>query len=276
MIDTLHLYITKTSIQARRQTGVLWKKRIEQVGEWSISSLNAPPFAQLPVQKKWTRVHVYLGSALCKFMSVVLPQDIRKPEERTAVARAKLMDKFGLVATDWEVCVDAPDVQRRSVACAMPTNLLASIRAYTSAKHLRLSSITPYVSHVWNVFEEMPCAKETSALLLLESDAFTVMQAQASQIEVIHSLQHQAEPAIIDRELKRIRVAIGSDHAPNIHIALPINSFYAAHLNTPQLTRKTKRQENTMLYPDFTDLCIAHSAPDSVPTTVKEHTGETK
>ncbi|CDG81984.1 hypothetical protein [Janthinobacterium agaricidamnosum] len=260
MIEVIHLYLSGTRVMARRESGLPWRRRIEPLGEWDWD-MSRPASLTLDAlqlnHKRRVQLQVHAGSALCKFMTLDLPAGLRDAQEQRAAAQAHMQQELGLNGADWSFTVDAATAPLKSVACALRRAVLAHLQLLSERHGLRLVSFAPYVTGVWNLFQSAH-ADATLALLALEHDAFTLCMARAGQLESISTLGHRCEPGLIEREVRRLALALGTEDRAGIFLAVP--DSLSAMLPAPAgaiLTDTAYLKKE--LYADFSDLLFGHA-----------------
>jgi hypothetical protein len=264
MIDSYHLYLNETRVLLRRQSGFPWRRRVHALGEWRWdaerpSSLNLEGL-QL---KKRGRVdlHVYVGSGLCKFMTIILPPGLNGAEEQRAAGQAQLQHKLGLDPADWQCAVDVLAPPNKSVLCAVRHTLLERIQALSDALGFRLVSFKPFIAGIWNATHgrRSPAAEEESVLLMVENDAFTVLVDTNGVVESLSALSHSGEPDLIDREIRRVSYALGGGAEERIRLAVSPDLLELARAHPERLVHKGAAGTQ-ILYADFRDLLLGTMA----------------
>ncbi len=258
MIESFHLYITGKEAYLRRQTGLPWRRRVEVVDQWHWDP--AVPASLLRASmgvKKWyrPRLHVYVGSALCKFMAVALPLELHAIDELRAAGQAKMQHQLGLNAADWVFTLDSASPGGKAIVCAARRNVMDRVHELTAKTGLRLWSLKPYVVGIWNVAQKKVRAATPSAtaLIAIEEDAFTVWMTRAGILDAMNTLGHAREPELVSREMKRLAFILGDDANENIGLALAPSLSSMMPPNAGKLLlRSAYVKENR--YADFRDL----------------------
>lgn len=224
MSEAFHLYITGSSVHARRRVGFLWRAKTEPAGDWHWDA-NDPTsltLAQLVRQEaRKAELHVYVGAALCRFAAVAIPAGIEDEKEQLAIARTHMRDQMGLDVAAWEFSIDPVRPPVKAMACAIRKDFFQRIGELAAEKGLSLASVKPYIAGVWNIFEQNRKEKATvSALIAVEEDAFTSILERDGSFEAAGTLRHDGEADLLDREIKRIGLTFGNEAQKGISIAL--------------------------------------------------------
>ncbi len=261
MTEAIHLYIGGKQVIARRQSGYPWRRRTEPLGawDWDAAAPSSLTFDQLALPtKRRVNLHVYVGSALSRFMALALPAGLRDLGEQRAAAQAQMQQQLGLNPADWNFTLDPQRPPAKSVVCAVRRNVIERIEALSTQHGLRLMSLQPYVAGVWNAFQERKNAPE-SALIAIEEDAFTVFVASAGALESMSTLYHRRESGLVEREIKRLGMSAGGVEQ-EIGVALSNGLAGMAQTNPDRILLKAAYLKEA-IYADFRDLLFASEAP---------------
>jgi len=265
MIDSFHIYLNGTHAMVRRQSGLGWRKKIESVGEFEWNANDPSTLAiDTPTRcskwlRRWSTMSFYVGSACCKFMAMDLPPEVKDEHELRAIAAAQVQYQLGLSVSDWCITLDITQPPGKSVACAIRRDLIDQIKQLVAKKKFRLISCQAYISSIWNEFEEQSNDNQPLALFALESDALTVVTAQGNNITLINTFLHGRSTTLIERELKRLRVALNTEAGQHIYIAQSVkpsdNVFLHGVIGVqPRVSTSLQLQAN------FSDLLILPNA----------------
>ncbi|HYD82135.1 MAG TPA: hypothetical protein VEC06_20205 [Paucimonas sp.] len=259
MNESMHLYVTGRRVLARRKSGVLRWQRVEPAGEWAWDTANPASlrFGEPDAAGKGRRtdLHVYVGSALSKFLVLDLPAGLRDRDESRAAAQAQIQHQLGLHGADWVFALDLAPAPAKSVVCAVPRDFMERIRELARERNLRLVSLRPYVSGVWNAFRQDD-ASAHPVLMAVEEDAFTLLVARQGVLQSMSSLRHGRESDLIEREIKRVELSVGADARRHIRLALPPDLLAMAGTNADKLLRQADGTKSG-LHADFRDLLFA-------------------
>lgn len=260
MIDSYHLFISEKGMLLRRQSGMLWWRRVEAQGAWHCDAGHPASLqlARLMVKKKWrSHLHVYVSSGLCKFMAINLPSGLKNDEERRAAGQAQMQHQLGLSVAEWVCAVDVAAAHGKSVVCALRISLLDGIRALAVANNFQLVSVKPFVAGIWNEARALgKSATGVAVLMVVENTAFTVMLARDGIVESINALTHDNEPDLVEREIRRVGLALGTDAADSIQLALLADTQAFTGIQASRILRRRGSTRHA-LYPDFRDLAFA-------------------
>ena len=129
MTDSLHIYLTSSTIFVRKKTRFFLKSKLENVGEWSWKGHipEALPWEMiLPTaqSKKTPFVHIYLGGGMCKMMVFDLPENLNDFAETIAEAKTQMIQKLGINQTEWQFTIRYKPCKPESnyLCCANATN----------------------------------------------------------------------------------------------------------------------------------------------------------
>lgn len=258
MIDAYHLYLTSSKALLRKESGLPWKRTIESLGEtsWDASQPSSLTLASAGAERRLRpSLHVYVGSALSKFMLLDLPPALRDLQERRAATLAQMQHQLGLQAAEWEVSLDAIEGEGRFLACAIPRALSERLHTLSKQLSLRLVSIRPYFAAVWNAHVSSLAANDAQvqALLALESDAFTSLVAKDGKVTAISAMPHHSEAGLVEREIKRMRYSMGAKAVGSLRVV------FAKEVQELALAYTDKRvftgdEANGLVYADFREL----------------------
>jgi hypothetical protein len=262
MIESYHLYLTASEVFFRRESGLLWWKKIEHLGQgkWSATSSISQIFNDLKLDNKYRKnLHVYVGSSLCKFMVVDLPPNLHKEQEQQLMLQAHMQHQLGLNGSEWNFTFDRVRQPQKAIVCAVRRNIMAQLDNFTLEKKLKLVSLKPYVAGIWNVFQQAQKHQEKLALIAVESDAFSVMISQSGILESMSTLSHNKEHNLVEREIKRLNVSLGGDDRQEIYLALNTGLSNITHSNGGKVLFADEYLKKT-LYADFRELSFCANA----------------
>ena len=230
MISTLHLYLTTTSIRARIQSGLLWKKNLKNIGQWEWHGQNLDTFPADVLTsylnknndkstRKIKHLHLYVGSGLCKWMMCQLPAHLQNDAEKIAAAQAQMTHLLGLNANEWTCAIDTTHASPNVVVCAVRISLMEHLKLLCAQHDIKLMMMRPYIDGIWNAFQTRQSNTTHAALLIWEEDAYTLVVANAGVIQSIHALLHQHDTQLIEREIKRLNVSNGTNKPLSLYVA---------------------------------------------------------
>ncbi len=255
------MYVTGTDILVRRERG-LWRRSVAPIeqGKWNGTDLKTASIELPQPQRARQRrnLHVYLGSALCQFMVTTLPQGLRNEHERLAAAKAQMMHRLGLNVEEWQFTLDDSAQAQGRIACSVRQALMAQLRSLSEAYKLTLVSVRPFASVVWNTLQMKASSTACSSLLVVEEDALTLFASASGTLESISTLMHGREIGLIDREVRRLALAVGAEERP-VHLVLPAHLDSMAPAFASQALRGSDYLKNEC-YADFRDLLFRSTA----------------
>lgn len=260
MIDSYHLYVSEERVLLRRQSGFLWWRRVQAHGEWrwDPSTPYSLDLANLQLKKRGRAdLHVYVGSSLCKFMTIRLPMGLKGAEEQCAAGQAQLHHQLGLDPAEWQCAIDVLAPPHKSVLCAVRHTLLEGIRKLSDKHGFRLVSFKPFIAGIWNAAQEIRHSgtAEESVLLMVENDAFTVLVDRKGVVDSLSALSHNREPDLIDREIQRVSYSLGGGAEERIRLAVSPDLLDLARAYPARLLQSGAAGRKT-LYADFRDLAF--------------------
>lgn len=258
MIDDWLAYITGSTVKIRRRSGFFWKRTITDIGEsgWNNKDPSSLTFGQIKKTGSWSTLSIYLGSALCKIMAVDLPSGVTDLNEQHAVAQAQMHRQLSIDPTDWVCTVDAILAPNKSVACAIRRDIFDRLNTVAAEKKLRLISVRPYITGIWNTFQKKYAGLPHSALLVIEKDALTVICTASGFIVAINTLGYRGEPAVIEREVRRLGMSLGSDSGQTVYLALAEKNQTYSGVGAGQLLNRADFLK-PLRYADFRDLLFS-------------------
>jgi hypothetical protein len=108
----------------------------------------------LLAQSPWSgvRTRVVLADHWARYIIVPWSAELRSNEERLGHARQLLNSSFGEAVAGWEVRISDAPPQATRVACAMPGELIAGIRAACEAAGATLLSLQPQLIDAYAVW----------------------------------------------------------------------------------------------------------------------------
>lgn len=206
-------------------------------------------------------LHIYIGSALSKFMAVSLPPSLKNEKEQQLAAQAQMVNQLGLNPSEWQFSMDLVRQPDKSVVCAIRRNVIERIRMLADENDLRLVSLKPYVVGVWNAMDayRQGASESRSALMAVESDAFTLLVNRFGKVESASTLLHHCEGGLIDREIRRLGFSLDAGEEQSIHLAVTDELLNLAQANTGKILSKNAFLKNE-IYADFRDLLFASEA----------------
>lgn len=260
MIDAYHVYLSASVVLVRRQTGFWRWRRIEELARWQWDA-GVPAsldFGALPLRaRRHATLSVYAGSALGKFMALDLPAGLSGEHEERAAAQAQMQHQLGLNPAQWEFTLDRVPAPGKSVACALRADVVARVRQLARERGLRLLSIRPFVAGVWNAVQRRrtpaAAASGASALMAVESDAYTIVIENDGVLESMSALSHRREADVVNRELRRMAYAPGADAQRQIRLAVSGDSVGLALAHADKIVARGDYLRHA-LYADFRDL----------------------
>jgi hypothetical protein len=258
MTESLHLYMNSSTCLLRRQSGWPWKRTVAAFGHGSWHA-HDPASLDLVLPgggvRRGTALHVVLGASLCKFLVVDIPAEVVDPVERAVVAVARMRQHFALAPEDWDCTADARIGNSQATACAVRAALVKRLRVLAATHGLKLASVRPYASVLWDVV----CAQRTdgaeTGLLAVEDDAFTVIMARSGRVVALHALQQHGAAGLAERELRRIGLSAGPAMREAMWLAMPARLADGAEVDPARFLRSRDNWPGGMAA-DFQDLLI--------------------
>ncbi|MFZ6693721.1 hypothetical protein [Undibacterium sp. SXout20W] len=265
MTDSLHIYLTSSTIFVRKKTRIFLKSKLENVGEWSWKGHipEALPWEMiLPTaqSKKTPFVHIYLGGGMCKLMVFDLPENLNDFAETIAEAKTQMIQKLGINQTEWQFTIDTNHANQKVIICAAPTQLMEAIQKLAAIYPKKVISVSPYINGIWNLLTTRVPMNDKTALFICEEDAITVLVADKGAIQLITSILHKKDALMIEPEVERLYIALKSE-AP-IDLRFAFNDAMASALANDYSTMllPSRHLPASATAPDFCDLAFVVAA----------------
>lgn len=99
-------------------------------------------------------VRVLVSGHFSRFCLVPWSEHISSPSELLGFAHLCFEDLYGAASQPWSMVLSAEAAGHDRIACALPQDLLERLRSLVSARHLRLSSVQPYLMAAYNRFDQ--------------------------------------------------------------------------------------------------------------------------
>lgn len=131
--------------------------------------------------KKGTKFKITLSSALCSGIKVQIPTDIVRTNELQAFLSASAAQQLNAAGVSFKCAIDS---QNRSLAAAIPSNILNAIHAWAKQQACFISSICP----LWSVVTQFAdCQKANiQGLVLHEPDgAMLIVQTPNDNLQAL-------------------------------------------------------------------------------------------
>ncbi|MBC3873831.1 hypothetical protein [Undibacterium flavidum] len=263
MTNAIHVYVNATQISVRRQSGYWWNEKVESIGAWNWNSLVPSSLSFEPLHRRKNSreyLHVYLGSALCKFTTVDLPKGLNDIGEQQLAARAYMQNQLGLKASEWQFTIDFTSSDK-VVVCAIRRVLIEKIQELSNESGFHLASIKPFVVGVWNTFQKNLDVSDANrtALVAIENDAFTVFVTRLGVLESMNAITHECDVLLVERESRRLSFSFTDAEQNNIYFAVPEKIIGTPQIHVDRILRKDKYL-NKSSYIDFRDLVFSTAA----------------
>lgn len=209
---------------------------------------------------KRRELHVYLGSAICKFQITDLPGTVKEKELQT-VAAAQMAHRLGLNIAEWEFTCQADRRNNKIIICASRRAIVDRIKSLAKEKRLKLSSLKPFAAVVWNeVGKIVDIANPGMSLIVAENDALTTFTAKAGILQAMNSFYHRQEAELINREVKRLQLSATAEHSVGIAVPAALRHIAASHLE--KVLQKPQSASNRGS--DFTDMLLCDEAGNTL------------
>jgi hypothetical protein len=265
MSESFYLYLTGGDAYLRRRDGYFGRGSIEEVGQWkwSVSDLSSLSFKELDNinWNKRRKLHVYLGSALCKFLVADLP-NAAKEQEYPTLAAAQMAHRLGLDVAEWEFTCEADRRNNKLFICASRRAVIERIEILAPELRLELLSLKPFTAGIWNGYTNtVDAALPGNSLIAVENDALTTFTAQAGVLQTINSFYHRGEPDLINREVRRLQLSLGEEHYVAIALPATLRHFVAHH------SKKVVEKPDAELLrrsPDFSDIMLSNEIKNAL------------
>lgn len=167
--------------------------------------------ARVLAQPQWksTTRQVVLSDSFVRYLVVERPLGVRSATELELAVNARFEQAYDLSAAQWTIAIDAAPFDRRCIACAIPTSLLAAISNVFS-QHGRCASIQPFlICELNRRARQMPRSGWYAAA---SADNLCLVALANGAIERIRALPCRAPTAAeIGRLVARERLLAGDD-----------------------------------------------------------------
>lgn len=162
----------------------------------------------LQVLKNWlaeqprvaTNVDLVLSDHYVRYQLVPWHEDINTSDEIAALGRACFADAYGTLADGWEIQIDVGEYGAPGVACAIEQSLVLELRTAFSEKGMRLASLQPAFTGVFNRFGMQ--LGETVLFASVDGDRCVLACIKDGRWHSIRSLSCGVDiDIVLDREL---------------------------------------------------------------------------
>lgn len=251
MIEAFHVYLTGEKAHIRRERGFWRWATLDDLEDVAWDARAPQTLLNLPLTRtrRVGTLNVYLGSALCTFMRLEMPEGIEDPEEYKAIAKSHLQRQLGLLPQDWIVSLERLR-ERHYLVCAVRHPLIVQLEHLARQHRLRLRSVRPYISGVWNAFLEKSSETHATSLVAVESDALTVLTRDTASLTALYGWNHAGDVKLVEREIRRLELACGGETP----IALVVTEDMCKRLNSGTLhAARSPTQNDRKRVNDFSD-----------------------
>ncbi len=180
-------------------------------------------FASLLAQPPWAgaRTRVVFADHWARYAIVPWTAELSSREERLAHGRQLLTNLYGEAVAGWDVRISDAPPQATRVACAVPAELIAGVRAACSASGSVLFSLQPQLIAAFEAWRE--CLPPSNAWFVsVEQGALTAARLGQRGWDRVHGVRIGADWL---RELKRLqtfgRLAINSPEEGQVYVDAP-------------------------------------------------------
>jgi hypothetical protein len=172
------------------------------------------PSATLPLERvlqqisehvpRASRLRISLSGAICPAFDCVLPQGVRRWQERQTVARSWAAEGMGL-SPDALLC--ELDARSSGLGAALSASTLAELQDWAQAQGHRIGSVQP----LWAQATQSGIARQASArgVLVQEPDAITLLAEQRPGCVQAFSLAGAPDAPATQARLAQWRVSLG-------------------------------------------------------------------
>jgi hypothetical protein len=144
----LFVYIDRSAALLRSASGYWPQRRVRDVARIARGQLaQGLGEAARDAGGARRRLHVLLGSSLCRFLLLDNTQDLKSDAEVPALATGLLQDRLGLDPAEW-TCKADRDWDRAALVCAIRSSLLDELRASATAAQCALVSVRPWIGEL--------------------------------------------------------------------------------------------------------------------------------
>jgi hypothetical protein len=130
------------------------------------------------------RLHVLVGSSLCRFLLLDNTRRLKGDAEVLALAAGLLKERLGLDPAEWTYAVDR-NWDRSAVVCAVRSALLAELSASAAAGQCRLVSIRPWIAEWLQAANRRMSTFRTLGVVEPDSASLVVQRPSATQVHTL-------------------------------------------------------------------------------------------
>jgi hypothetical protein len=242
MNETYHLYLTSSRARLRRTAGWPWRRTVAEICEWDWipGGPLAWPAATARHGARRRPLHVFAGSAFCRFMAVQLPSGLRNEDEARIVVQSQMEAELALDPGQWRYAFSGGGTLAPVVGCAMHEALCRNVQHFAESSHLRLISLRPFLEAAWNANLHPGTADKT--MILVEQDAYSVSSMETRHITSASSSVHEDDAEGVRRAIRRQLIGREAPHPGALQL-LQVDAQPSAAGGTP--------------YADFRDMLTA-------------------
>ncbi|AVR96629.1 hypothetical protein [Pseudoduganella armeniaca] len=261
MNESLHMYVTGSTVQLRRVAGPPWRRRLDDIGAkpWRPAEPASLGLQLAPAARRFKRdLHVHVGAALCRLGVFELPAGVRGTGEAEAVGCARLRHELGLDTAQWRLRAQVIPRRGIAVAAAMATQAVDAVAAFAATHDLRVVTLRPFAMGLWNCVQARQASGAARTFVAVEPDALTVLRWSEGTLREAYSMQHAGDAGLLQREARRLALQ-GDSRDTLALLAHRDGAWDLSGLDGVLLPARGYLQRSR--YADFRELMFAAEAP---------------
>ena len=176
------VYVERGAAQLRSVAGMWPRRRVREGARVARAQLSdVLREAARGAKSGRLRLHVLLGSSLCRFLLLENTRRLKNDAEVTALAAGLLKERLGLDPGEWVCGVDR-DWDRTALVCAVRSALLDELRASALAVEAELLSVRPWIGELLRASDGQ--ATKVAMLGVIEPDAVSLLSERSGSTQV--------------------------------------------------------------------------------------------
>ena len=176
------VYVDRSAAQLRSVAGTRPTRRVRETARVARGQLSdVLREAGRDAKSGRRRLHVLLGSSVCRFLLLENTRRLKGDSEVLALAVGLLKERLGLDPAEWTCAVDR-DWDRTALVCAVRSALLDELRASAVAADAKLASVRPWIGELLRVRNGQ--APKLGMLGVIEPDAVSLLSDRSGSTQV--------------------------------------------------------------------------------------------
>jgi hypothetical protein len=176
------VYVDRGAAQLRSVAGMWPRRRVREAARVARTQLSdMVREAGRGAKSGRRRLHVLLGSSLCRFLLLENTRRLKGDSEVLALAASFLKERLGLDPAEWTCSVDR-DWDRTALVCAVRSALLDELRASALEADAELRSVRPWIGELLRARNGQ--ASKVRMLGVIEPDAVSLLSDRSGSTQV--------------------------------------------------------------------------------------------